>query len=102
MPTKQCGHGYIPPESAARLPGDQDDDQSRVIAWSCTRDAVATAALGPNCQVSAIHSLPVNLPVHLMLHPVPNVREILGIILMIAIKDAPSDYSTDGEPVAIY
>ncbi len=65
---------------------------------------VATAALGPKLAQVSTHTLPAGElasafdVAFLFLMCV----EILGIILMIAIKDAPSDYSTDGEPVAIY
>jgi drug resistance transporter, EmrB/QacA subfamily len=63
---------------------------------------VTTAALGPKLAQLSAHTLPAGELsgafdiAFLFLMCV----EILGIILMLAIKDTPSTYSTDGEPVA--
>jgi EmrB/QacA subfamily drug resistance transporter len=65
---------------------------------------VTTAALGPKLAQVSAHTLPAGELAgafdiaFLFLMCV----EVLGIILMFAIKDTPSDYSTDGEPVAVY
>ncbi|MBN2734528.1 MAG: DHA2 family efflux MFS transporter permease subunit [Methanomicrobiaceae archaeon] len=65
---------------------------------------VTTAALGPKMAQVSAHTLPAGElagafdVAFLFLMGI----EILAIILMLAIKDAPSDYSTDGEPVAVY
>ncbi len=65
---------------------------------------VTTAALGPKLAQVSAHKLPAGELAgafdiaFLFLMCV----EILGIILMFAIKETPSDYSTDGEPVAVY
>ncbi len=65
---------------------------------------VTTAALGPKLAQVSAHTLPAGELAgafdiaFLFLMCV----EVLGIILMLAIKDTPSDFSTDGEPVAVY
>ena len=65
---------------------------------------VTTAALGPKLAQASAHTLPAAElagafdVAFLFLMFV----EILAIILMLAIKETPSDYSTDGEPVAAY
>ena len=65
---------------------------------------VTTAALGPKLAQVSAHKLPAGELAgafdiaFLFLMCV----EVLGIILMLAIKETPSDYSTDGEPVAVY
>jgi EmrB/QacA subfamily drug resistance transporter len=65
---------------------------------------VATAALGPKLAEVSAHTLPAaDLAgafdaAFLFLMCI----EILAVILMFAVKATPSDYSTEGEPVAVY
>lgn len=65
---------------------------------------VTAAALGPRLAQVSAHTLPATELAHafdvsfLFLTGV----EILGIILMLAVKETASDYSMDGEPVAAF